>query len=1120
MDNVVAFIAGAVAAIVILALARRRATPAVVVSPEASAPATAEREEPRAVSTPEPEPVAPVPQPVALDPPLTLPMLGELLESVGDGSSHPSEVENHPTFKAAVEIFETLPMADVLGYVSGRDWMLASAALAALPARTDGSSEVAALAVVTAFKYLRPWPAYFALKYLALVRRPSLPGTIILGCPDWWADHPFMPALLSDYFRAFRGTRGTFDGALDDLDEDELKSAEKLLPRINHQIARDLGEEIAAFRFRQIDRAFLQTVGRFVELDASRTLLVEHPVFKEPLDQAEAAIFQRPARSVLVVGEAGSGRTSLLTLLGFRARKKGWAIFEATGPQVQAGQVYIGELEERLRRLTAELDSAKRVVWHVPDFVQFAVSGTHKGQTASILEQIMPAVSTGRVILMSVITPAELTRLLQQRPGLRTVLELVRLRSLDESETAALAREVAARMAARQGMRVDDDALEFATHASRHYLAGDEMPGALLDLLKLAAKRVTTRGQTVLTRADVLATVTQLTGMPIAVLDDRERVDLTRLRGFFTSRVIGQTEAIDAVVDRIAMFKAGLTDPGKPAGVFLFAGPTGTGKTELAKTLASYLFGSDDRMIRLDMSEFQTADAVRKIIGDPLAGDSSQSLTEQVRRQPFSVVLLDEFEKSHPNIWDLFLQVFDDGRLADANGHTVDFRHCIVILTSNIGSTIRQDSGPGFVAQDHSLSEEKVHKAINQSFRPEFVNRLDRIIVFRPLTREHMRRIVEKELGQVFERRGLRNREWAVEWEASALEFLLDRGFSPAMGARPLKRAIDEYLLAPLAATLVEHRFPEGDQFLFVRSDGRALQVEFVDPDTPPRAERAEAEPVPASAALSIPRIMLHPSGTAAEWQTLSAELARLESEVASERWASIVADLAARMQHADFWNRPDRPAVLSRFEVMDRVKAALLGAAGLARRVERSADASRRYSRDLMARLASQLFVVRHGIEDALDDAPVEAAIAVQAVLDRGDAAAAADWRDRLAGMYRSWAAVRGMRIESERARDPRGIVVSGFGAWRLLAPEAGLHVLEYSDRGEPQRAVARVMVGESLDALGSSGAQQVVRRYQLEPSPMVRDTRQGWRTGRVDLVLKGHFDVLRDIYSPPEES
>jgi ATP-dependent Clp protease ATP-binding subunit ClpC len=1088
-----------------------------------------------------PSPAA-VPAADSAAPTQRLQQLSDPVAAIAESSAHPRDLLENATFCEAVAIFqsESVPLKLVTDYVGGANWPLATAACAALSARAD---RVDALpAVLSGFRHCRPWPMYFVLRYFeTLDERPPM-GALALQSSEWWIDHPFIPGLLGEHFttRVEKGDEPSFGDGLARATALELSTAESLLRKIDNPTSRQLLEIMATFRRTTLDREYLQTFGRFVEEDVERPLLVEHDGIRDLLARGEVCILQQPARSLLIVGEPRSGKTSFVTLLAMRAKANGWTLFEAGGAHLQAGQTYIGQLEERLRRLPIELAADKRVLWHAPDFLQLATSGMHQGQTASILDQVLPAIATGRLVLLSEITPSALTRVLQQRPAVRTALELLRLRQLTDTETVRLVNDVAARAREHLDVAIDPEALETVIYLARHYLSSGQMPGAVLDLLKLSVQRTVAQDATRVRRSDVLATMSQLTGMPQQVLDDRERVDLAELRRFFSTRVIGQDEAVDAVVDRVAMLKAGLTDAARPVAVFLFAGPTGTGKTELAKTLAEFLFGSPDRLIRLDMSEFQSLESMRKIVGDP-DPDETNALTDRVRKQPFSVVLLDEFEKAHANAWDLFLQVFDDGRLTDAKGHTVDFRHCIIILTSNLGSTIRHDTGSGFVAHvAAALSPQIVTKAIHQSFRPEFVNRIDRIIIFRPLSREHMRSIVAKELSHVLQRRGLRHREWAVEWEASALEFLLDKGFSPSMGARPLKRAIDQHLLAPLAATLVEHRFPEGDQFLFVRSDGRSLQVEFVDPDAPAHGTpRLDVEPVVVvDSDVTIARMMLQPTGAPAERAALLAELLRLEKRLSDERWTSVEAELAGQMQRADFWSHSNRVAILSRFEVMDRVKAAAGTARGLATRLERSANPSGRYSRDLIVRLASQLFLVNHGIEDAMTDAPVEVALAVQPVLEQArNAEVSMRWCERLLEMYRKWAARRGMQVTEVGSPESRLnlFVISGFGAARLLNPEAGLHVLDYEDSDDAGRTVARVTVKPTPFVLPESTAEQwallssllgkgpapaaIVRRYRVDSSPVIRDLKQGWRTGRTELVFEGHFDLIAEVWPATAE-
>jgi ATP-dependent Clp protease ATP-binding subunit ClpC len=410
------------------------------------------------------------------------------------------------------------------------------------------------------------------------------------------------------------------------------------------------------------------------------------------------------------------------------------------------------------------------------------------------------------------------------------------------------------------------------------------------------------------------------------------------------------------------------------------------------------------------------------------------------------------------------------------------------------------------------------------------VARIDRVLVFRPLTRELMRGILAKELRSVLDRRGLRHREWAVEWESSALDFLLDKGFTSALGARPLKRAIDQYLLAPLAATLVEHRFPEGDQFLFVRSDGRGIQVEFVDPNA--TAPPVAVETAHSSAQLSVAKLMLQPEGSREEHVALQSELSRLEQRVASEEWRALEADLIEQMQRRDFWDRAERHGVLSRYALLDRVKAAKQTARGLEQRLDRSRGRSDAAPSELITRLAAQLYLLEHGIEDALTNAPVEVALAVLPVLDTSaDTHVQVRWRERMLDMYRAWATKR--RMQWSEVTGPEGpsrsiLLVTGFGAARILLREAGLHVLERESQ-EEGRLVARVAVGmtpatlpdASRDKYLSLAAQiakiaassTVVRRYRLDAAPLVRDAQHGWRTGRTDLVMQGDFDLLGDM-------
>ncbi len=1065
--------------------------------------------------------------------------LDQTFSPFGSNAAHPSDLYSKAEFREAARLLAqpSTPLATVMQFVEGNSWSLASAALAALKGRPDRNQ--ATEQVLKHCAHYSPWTMYFALEVL-FEAEPRIPvGAPLAYAKEWWLDNRWMPNIIRDYLIRCeaRGDAMTFGRSPWAAGASPKELIKRFLKTITNPIAAKLIDEIDDAEVPHdadmpVERTeTLNSVGRFWTSDSELKILVEPGGWDKAFALAESALRQLPARSLLVAGEPLVGKTSFLRLLAQRIAGDGWTVFEASGADLQANQIYIGQLEGRIRQVVEELAKGRQMIWYIPDIVQLALSGTHSGQSATMLDQILPAITARRLVVWAEATPKGVARLVRLKPSLRGLFETVTLEPLPAADTLALAHEVIGTMADKLKIRFDDDCAKVALDTSTQYLGGGSMPGAVLLILKLTAARAKKANERIAAR-QILETLAQISGLPLSILDTREQLDLKAVRGFFTARVLGQDEAVAAVVDRIAMLKAGLNDPDKPIGVFLFAGPTGTGKTELAKVVAEFLFGSVERMIRLDMSEFQTHDSISKILGQSAAAAvEADSLISRVRKQPFSVILLDEFEKSHPMIWDLFLQAFDEGRLTDAMGQTADLRHCLIIMTSNLGSTAHRSLGLGFVPQADEFSKEQVLRAISQTYRPEFQNRLDKVIVFHPLTRELMRGILRKELAGLLERRGLKDRAWAIEWESSALEFLLEHGFSPEMGARPLKRAIDQYVVAPLAAIIVEKRFPEGEQFLFVRSDGNAIQVEFVDPDADVTAAEEDEAAAPAAPATpsALASAILAPTGTRAEFQMLEGEYDDVGRTLNSAEWNGLKEKLIEEMSAADFWSRADRFATLARFALMDRVKAADETANALRRRLERYGRPPARYSVELSGRLALQLHLIREGIRDAFENAPIELALAIEPVFDSGgDRPATFAWCDRLRTMYRSWADKRRMQLSevagAGKDKDQPILTIGGFGAHRVLSPEAGLHVFEPSESA-PGRVTARVRVAvaplgdvptakerklivEALDRAPRASA--VIRRYREEP-PLVRDAAGKWRTGRFDLVLGGDFDLLQ---------
>jgi ATP-dependent Clp protease ATP-binding subunit ClpB len=310
------------------------------------------------------------------------------------------------------------------------------------------------------------------------------------------------------------------------------------------------------------------------------------------------------------------------------------------------------------------------------------------------------------------------------------------------------------------------------------------------------------------TDAEIAEVLSKQTGIPVAKMLEGERDKLLRMEDELHQRVIGQNEAVEAVANAIRRSRAGLSDPNRPIGSFLFLGPTGVGKTELCKTLANFMFDSEDNMVRIDMSEFMEKHSVARLVGAPpgyVGYEEGGYLTEAVRRRPYSVILLDEIEKAHPDVFNILLQVLDDGRLTDGQGRTVDFRNTVIIMTSNLGSDRIQEN---FGNLNYEDIKNMVLEVVSQYFRPEFINRVDETVVFHPLGQENIKHIASIQIERLVNR--LKEKDYELTVQESALDFVAKAGFDPVYGARPLKRAIQHYIENPLAQEILSGKLETG----------------------------------------------------------------------------------------------------------------------------------------------------------------------------------------------------------------------------------------------------------------------------------------------------------------------
>ena len=544
-----------------------------------------------------------------------------------------------------------------------------------------------------------------------------------------------------------------------------------------------------------------------------------------------------------------------------------------------AGSKYRGEFEERLKKVMKEITQRGDIILFIDELHNLVGAGAAEGaiDAASILK---PALARGELQTIGATTLDEYRKYLERDSALERRFQQIRVDEPTVEQTVEILKGLRDRYEQHHKVTITDEALKAAGELADRYIADRFLPDKAIDLIDEAASRMRIKSMTAppanreleqeiettrrekeaaieaqefenaanlrdkerklttkkreleeqweagetggerpsIGEEEIADIVSMWTGIPVFKLTEAETAKLMRMEDELHKRVIGQHPAIEVISKAIRRSRAGLKDPKRPTGSFVFLGPSGVGKTELARTLAEFLFGDEDAMVRIDMSEYMEKHAVSRLVGSPpgyIGYDEGGQLTEAVRRKPYCVLLLDEIEKAHSDVFNILLQILEDGRLTDSQGRTVDFRHAIVIMTSNIGAQeIARNTPLGFAISDDETGityddmKNRIMGELKKVFRPEFLNRIDDVIVFHKLQRDEIKQIVELLLLRI--RHSMAERELVLDLTDEAKDLLVEKGWDPAMGARPLRRAIQRYIEDPLADFVLRSQLPAG----------------------------------------------------------------------------------------------------------------------------------------------------------------------------------------------------------------------------------------------------------------------------------------------------------------------
>lgn len=527
---------------------------------------------------------------------------------------------------------------------------------------------------------------------------------------------------------------------------------------------------------------------------------------------------RRKKNNPMLIGEPGVGKSAIVEGIAMRiaagtapASISGKRVISLDIASVVAGTKFRGDFEKRMKSIINALKNSPDTILFIDEFHTLVGAGASQG-SLDAANMLKPALARGEIQCIGATTMDEFTKIVEKDGALDRRFQKVVVESTGTAQSVAILDRLRPKYEEYHGVSYSAAAIEACVSLSERYVNGRALPDKAIDAMDEAGSMVKLKGRKLVREEDVATVISRTSGIPVNRVAESEGNRLMKMKERLSAGIIGQDSAIETIVNAIQRNRAGLKDPRRPIGSFLFFGPTGVGKTRLAKCLAEYLFDSEDNMVRIDMSEYMEKFTVSRLIGAPpgyVGHEEGGQLSEKVRRKPYCVVLLDEIEKAHPDIFNLLLQIMDDGRLTDSEGRTVNFRNTIIIMTSNVGSREAEEFGIplGFSTSGRNAGNDRrsiVEKAIKKAFPPEFLNRIDEKVHFRSLGREDIGKIVDIELRSIRKRAAANGYDISVT--RSAKEFIADAGYDPAYGARPLKRAVMRYVEDPVSEFIIADR--------------------------------------------------------------------------------------------------------------------------------------------------------------------------------------------------------------------------------------------------------------------------------------------------------------------------